>query len=693
MSEKCNNNLYIKPVEICNFIGLKAIEGTCNFNSIFEENFKTQNIDLNSNFRDSSNQFIFKEIKDKRHLCNPIDIKNYYLNCVISTCNILSTFKDGYCITNPEIILPKELKKMDDNTIKIDTISDSDFKYYYNINTAYCEDKWYDWIIIPNYHFGNRTLKDSGTYSKEDVKKCYKPCNYNQLPYITSSGSNVCIPKIIAENGIYSKKLDYSPISLINIIGNNKEYLNLLYKYIFLYNIKKQTKYTYDSYNLLLLFNTVLNNNNNYIINELFEKIKDVLNYIVNDNNVDIPDYTTETRHLTYKNPYFNENDTNLITYIGLENNGIIDNDIILIHTYYISNKYYNDLKDIIEKNGYDEINKKIFEDKLNVKNILDEYDIISYDEYYPNVNIKLINKQVNLHNTLKKQQRLANILYKAINICYNNKTDFSKNILKRTEEAFQRYSSEKTQYSNIITDNKINIPLKDYNNIVNIKNGFEIKFYNDNEKTNIYNNSISYYKLNEPNKDENHFNFLKNTFQNNFLIYTEEPSEIIKGNICKSGQFIKDGNCVDCSMVCNDKSKCKNDLNCFKYCPDKCKEVNTKTINNKCGEKVEEDEKLLEEKKFEEIKTPIEEGTIIPDFNYIFKTGLRIFFILIILYIAYMFYKIFGESIMTLLNIVFYIFENWFYRIFYFNNEIKYNEHYKDIIQNKYNKIIYKTL
>jgi hypothetical protein len=64
----------------------------------------------------------------------------------------------------------------------------------------------------------------------------------------------------------------------------------------------------------------------------------------------------------------------------------------------------------------------------------------------------------------------------------------------------------------------------------------------------------------------------------------------------------------------------------------------------------------------------------------------------LIVLYIAYMFYKIFNESILTFGNLLYGILEKIYYNKL-FSNKIKIAEHYEDIIQGKYNTIIRKTM
>jgi hypothetical protein len=87
-----------------------------------------------------------------------------------------------------------------------------------------------------------------------------------------------------------------------------------------------------------------------------------------------------------------------------------------------------------------------------------------------------------------------------------------------------------------------------------------------------------------------------------------------------------------------------------------------------------------------------IEEETIVPDFSYIFKTAIKIFFILIVLYIGYMFYTIFNESILTFANSIFIIFD-WLWFNITRKDNINKAEYYENIIKDKYNRIIRKTM
>ncbi len=300
MNDKCNEKLYVKPEEVCNFKALSQLNTKRpdnkyinDNNNIFKDELKNDIIDLNYPFRNSSNnEFTYDESElkknNKKFLCYPTDItkKEYYLNCVLETGNPLFTFKDGICMVHPDLNLNNNrLIKGDDGFIYINNVEDEqgNFKYYKKKNTAYCEDKWFDWIITPNYHFGNRYYRDSGVYSKEDVKKCYKPCGMGRLPYLNDNNEYICVSKDIVYDGIYRNKLDYSPIALINLIGNNNENLQKLYDNLYNYKIDKIDKTNYMINDKITIIKDV---------NEAIDEIKKVLNTIVTDNNIDIPSYS-----------------------------------------------------------------------------------------------------------------------------------------------------------------------------------------------------------------------------------------------------------------------------------------------------------------------------------------------------------------------------------------------------------------
>jgi len=701
MGEKCNDNLFIKPIEFCSKKAINYLYTTngstnpiytINNSNLFQSQFISG--DLNSIFRDSENNYNFEYGKEgKKNLCEQTNkIGEYYVNCVIQTSNPLFTYKNGNCIIDTNSIqLPPELKiteDKDDMTIKLNrnVLQDEEgnFKYKQIQNSKYCEDRWYDWIITPNYHLGNRILKDSGSYSKEDVKICYNNCDIGELPFISSSGKHLCIPKEIAYEGKYEKKLDYSPLSLINLIGNNKKSLNFLYKHLYFYKLNQ--KKSYFDINTDVNLSNDLSDENNYVIKPVAEKIRDIIDIIVNNDNLDNPDLSLDYNNLTYKHPNFKEND--LISILGMDKNEILSNPIILIHTAYLAYNYRNFINNV--KTDINFISRlKEPDNDFNINTTLNNLEINIYLEKFPNVDIKIAESlkknYVDNNNTRKKRQRLANILYKAINICYDNKTDFSKNLINRTKKALNSYNN-----SYIISPSYIKFDETDKNIYVNFRNnniddGFEIEYIKYKDLKNFI-DEIQRGNLIGIKIDADKINDIKNIYQNNFLFYTEEDCE--KVNDCKSGEILdKDGKCQSCDIICID-DECNKNPNCKLFCKNKCPDkTNDDTTEKKnCGVVINDEKKKVEKEKNKEVNTPVEEEGYIPDFSYILKTAVKLFFIFITCYIIYMFYKMFSESILTFANIFSYILDWIYYTIR--NDPIKTAEHYEQVIQDKLNKI-----
>jgi hypothetical protein len=707
MTNSCDNDSYIlKPIEKCSYRSMHylnqlnstkySIDASSNIEKIFKDDLINKIPELNTSIRNSSNNnYIYKyDVDNKQNVCVKTDNDDeYYVNCVIQTQNPLFTYKNGFCMLNPDLQLPNELKKLknkDEILVKINNSiledEEGNFKYQKVENKKYCEDKWYDWIIIPNYHLGNRILKDYGDYSKEDVKICYANCGIGELPYVNNNGVKLCVSKEFAFDGKYENKLDYSPISLINMIGNNKRYLNFLYKNLFFYKLYQKKNF---SINLDVKFSNNLENHDNYIIDEVYGEIKTILEKMVTENDINnVKELSTNYKTFSYKHPNFKEND--LITLLGMDKNEILSNDIILIHTAYLGYYYYN-FFEILNRSVEYKDNKLEF----------------TQDNGYYNNGVDLVDNFLQLNNTfsLKRKQRFANILYKAINICYDNKTDFSKNLINRTLEACNNYLSifedMKTRYIDVYNNNNIiksNDIDKFFNfikrNQDNIKNGFEIEYFLH-EKYNKYKYDVSNLKgnptsFNTTTKEGK--KIVDDFYDNRILFYKEEEIEIQNKNKCKAGQLIVNGECSNCLTYC-DKSKCQeNDNNCKIYCSSTCTTYQTVNGNEKlrCGgiENTLNNEKPLKNK-FDDIKTPIEEETIFPDFSYLLKSGIKIFFLLIFIYIGYIFYNVFNETILTFGNILWGIID-W---IRLSKDKIKAAEYYENIIQNKYDRVIRKTM
>lgn len=723
MSKKCSDNLYVKPLEVCNFKALQIlsnlvptgsqITGSENNYGFFSDSFMTNNLDFNCNIRaPGSNNYIYKYDENKKDLCySPNNNSNYSVNCAIIAQNPYLTYskEKKACIAIPNLKLPEgfeyEYEKDTTYMYKQDDEESSKFNYKFKNQKAYCENKWYDWIIVPNYHFGNQYEKDTGSYSKEDVRKCYKPCNKGYLPYTATNGSNICGLKANVLDGLYSNKLDYSPIALINLIGNRLRDLALLYKltqdlaidkysstsgkYIIDPDLKKDTDAYYTKE-----------------INNVYNKIKDVVwKNILDVNNFNIKNYQYNTKVLTYKNPLFNENDPELLTYRGMSVANMLS-DAILFHTFYIADKYADYINTIIaniEKQSETPppATTKDFNDPDNIlntiKNLIDEK--VSTQTQKDLSLLKIPNTNEQDYKLKVYRHRIANIFYKAINICYDGKTDFSKNILMKTKIAI-----DNIRYNSII----INYYKLDDTQIATLKakETIEVIYYENDDEIKIIPKGDTEDKIKKANEVRN--NLLD---KSKIVFFTIEDNE--RTSKCPVGQIsvterdllgkVTKKECKECSTVCykkdsNVNNTCNTNPDCALFCKDNCKPDPPKRIN-KCGVKKADKEKtppIITK----EINTPIDENNIssIYNFSYVFKIAIKIFFSAIILYLCYIFYQLYGETIFTFINFVFYYFTMGFYYIrFGFNkNNVEFQYHMDEYTKqnaiNKYDRLVTKA-
>jgi hypothetical protein len=719
-----DNKLFVQPSEVCGFTALERMRGFnygefnsngkyyYNSNTIFP-NANILGTDFNYNYRDPySNEYIYQYDKNKKDLCYQIGNNNWALNCAIEHQNPLYTYNSQTksCGLIPNISLPSGFK-IGKEKKKSYLYFESDNKdvptYAYKDKKAFCENKWFDWMTTPNYHFGNQYEKDSGVYSKEDVRKCYKPCGLGYMPYFTTDNKYICIPKSEASDGIYANKLDFSPVALINLIGNSRETLDILHKSLLLDKYITYKDHPDIETNFYINSNLMYNGDkkeNNIGIDAIKNSIATNL---INKNIINIPIINNPTV-ISYKNPNFTETDQELLTLRGMAGTEMLS-DPILIHTFLLAIYYKDFITTYVSSyNNYfksDDSEKKtvIFDNIKNHKfNLKFNMDNLFGDDYDYN------------QNKDKYLQRLANLLYKAINICYDNKTDFSKNFIIYTERAFKNYYH--ILKGEVVSRRIFGTPPADFYNFAynqNTKFELEVPFLeseimdnNDYLFTYIESNFnfdrnralISTPKLNDNiNKDKIKV-FYSPTKDKQVFFYTKEDSERI--NDCKSGEIL-DGNkkCMSCGEVCN-KDTCKTNPRCAYFCDDVCSEIDDKERESggRCGDKKKAVEKKEKEDR-NEIKDPIDESYTIPDFTTIFKSAIKIFFALIILYMCYIFYQIYGETITTLINLIIYNiynFADWFKLLFKSNvNEYQHEFNMKDYIRanasSKYEKVVNK--
>ncbi len=617
------------------------------FSDIFIKNYSNIQTDLN-----------VENVEGLSYITRSNEDDDNYINCAIQTNNRWFTLSDDY--KKCQVVNNFEY---DESRIKINTINDKSIitpilvsknkskpafcTYSSNVNKSYCENRWYDWIITPNYYLGNTYYKDNSHYTELDVYKCYKPCEDDYMPYTKENGEIKCIPKKYFANGIFNKKYMFNSIMIINLIGNiacddndkssyktNLLYIlhRLIYEYkttndidnelykiddtldnliklepiikdTSLYNFIKTDSETLDITDKERIFKKILQNDYNNIYDEIKKTIE---NHILkNFSESDNKDYSNLNNEFTYKHYKFNENEPEMYSYVGMETNGLLI-DPILIHTWMLTQLF----KPIDENNPIftTYTNSNYGGDGDASKNII--LNNIQYETIYKKL-LPIFGKH--------KAIRLKNIFLKAIDNCYNNKTNFSTNFIAITKRAL-----ENAELINIITSN--NLYLFQYN--------------------------LNFMKL--PTISSETINVvvdttIRNTKYNQLLTYNDINikyySDIdIKIFIDKIKQT--NNNNFRLKYIENDK-----------YCHYfySMEELEQPT----CPKDHEYDIKLKEcrykqIKKEEEVKpTNEEDDFIIPNFTNIFAIFVKILIVIIILYVLYILYDIFGELIKSSINFI----------------------------------------
>ena len=571
---------------------------------------KNINNPFNDDFISSYAEYINTDLDELDDNKNDLFIRdektcNIYQNCAIQANNPWFTSSIDYkkCEIVNNIVLDNKLNLSADKTkIILNLKSKNKSKpayssHFFNVNNAFCENKWYDWIITPNYYLGNTYYKDTSKYREVDVYKCYKPCDDDYLPFKTEKGIYTCIPKKYFGNGIFSNKYMFSAFGLINLIGNIvlNELLTNLHISTVDFNIEKNVdeeiykknekvyvavKNSYDITDARKLFIECINNN---ILNDFSSEKEQDYTYI---------------KEFTYKHRRFNENEPEMYSLSGLDSCGALTYPI-LHHTWILANLFKPIAEEDIE---IIKINTTLNDkEQLKIKKDANKFkfkgSIILFDKL----------KEI-FNNDDNKAIRLKNIFYKAVNICYNNNTNFSTNIINLTKKSFEYYKNKHQNYD---------IILKTY--------------YSDSDET-ILNDLYS--TDNKPFFKEHKF---YKDFELNELIIRYPEATVILGN--------KDGNDNNDN---NDK---------FKYLfSSEDLEIRTCEkgyVYNKDLHQCEIQATVVKVKN-EEVGDDMDDDLDTPKLVKIFFIFLQIILFIIGLYIIYVFYDIFGEIILTLYNFIY---------------------------------------
>lgn len=583
-------------------------------------NINTNLDDLDNN--NSNNLFIKDNIKN-----------NIYQNCAIQTNNPWYTTSSDYtkCEIVEDIKLDNKLKyNSDKTTINLNLKSTNRLKtayspYYSNVNKSYCENRWYDWVITPNYYLGNTYYKDTSKFGENDVYKCFLPCSNDSMPYVTAKGENKCIKKKYFGNGIFANKLMFSPIGLINLIGNvaikDDDNIDLVSNHNLLY-------YLYTS---ILNYNIINNMDDTiYKTNDVYEELQTYINIspeirsiydefkkCIDDNILKDFDFSENQDYkysnlLTYKHRNFNEDESEMYTLKGLDVLGVLIPPI-LHHTWILANIF-----------------KPLEETDITIANA----NIVNNTF----INNLLFNKLNKVFKDENKAIRLKNIFFKAVNICYNNKTNFSINIIDKTKKSLDQY---KDQYKDI---------LNTYYSYIADQNVKKEKIDNIYKSENpIFNNDYKYYL------DYDLYD-LKNNIISKFTIEAEKTTitNAFFDNVYKYFYSIERLEAPTCDKGYQYDSKLKS-----------CEKVIEKPIIDK--------------------NAPIEDEMDvfnIDEITKILSMFMQIIMVIIILYIIYIFYDIFGETIFTVYNYLYMKFTE------IFNNSYTYIISYIITDNEKYEKI-----
>lgn len=558
----------------------------------------------NTNLNGGNFEFSFENASNINNESNHLFIYNnedsnnefVYPNCAAITGSVWfsSKPKTNSCTVNPNnIVLPDTLVyHKDTQTITTNFVSKDPSSVYavdeYREKKAYCENAWYDWLITPNYYLGNGYFKDIGKYTTDDIYKCYKPCDGDSMPHTKNDGSFNCIPKKYYENGIFKNKYMFSPIDLINIIGNfamnRNDGLKNLHEIILKYKISNNVDTT--MFNVQIDLKTKLLSNEDY--SNIYDQIKKNINNNILKNFSNTSNYYPDSKEFTYLNPIFKETEPELYTLKGLDANNLLIPPILL-HTWILANCFvpvqfdnpdfnYKELflTTTLEGTYTSNLNKLLF---TNIYKNLDE----------PDNNIK-INKAI----------RLKNIFFKAVNICYDNSTAFSRNIIEKTRSCF-------TNKDLLESDNDL------------IKINYK-KYYLFDKFDKLFTDGY----LN---------NYKPPIFINDFEDYYSKVS---------SDSYISEGAKIPDTSLEPIKNIYKLDNRSYYFYTKELLESDNQPLNTPSIQ----------------IETPKEDKTIddeinIPNFNNLLLLFLRILIVVVILYIIYIFYDIFGEAISYVINLI----------------------------------------
>lgn len=303
-----------------------------------------------------------------------------FTNCALLTNNPWKTLNKSYehCSLPIDITLPKYLTYTSNQSETIK--KPEDINYIIN-KKKLCNEMWYDWFSIPDYHIGNKIYFNEALEMNDD-KVCYNSCEIGTVPWKNPETEelDLCIDRNGYSFGLYKNDFYYIPLALIFLFGSSKSYL--IEQHISqLKDNKSQMKdiiYDYDIYNDIIENRETQENIFNSVIKvDLSKRIKNILEIPFDHTNILLPSIIMENAS---KDIYSQKR---------------------ILEAYNIAKKYFDFLNNIKDMTIYEEF--------MNWKKDLSEVSGINISD-----------------NKFYKQLL---ILKKACNLLFDNKSDYSKNI------------------------------------------------------------------------------------------------------------------------------------------------------------------------------------------------------------------------------------------------------------------------
>lgn len=208
-----------------------------------------------------------------------------YTNCALLTGNPWKTLNSSrdYCMIPTDVTLPLEFS-YNNETHNVDKIVDGIIMSSETKNI--CSQRWYDWFSIPDYHLGNKFLFD-----KSNTSNCFRPCSIGYIPIVDGNKINRCIERKQFQYGFYSNSFLYLPISLVVLLGSTKE--SLLKYYDNEVNLRKSKLrgliLDHELYQNIVSDQVTRDNIYSQIKQDLREHIKNLMNTPFDESNIMAP--------------------------------------------------------------------------------------------------------------------------------------------------------------------------------------------------------------------------------------------------------------------------------------------------------------------------------------------------------------------------------------------------------------------